>query len=212
MEGIRCFWLSRRIGWEAGRYDSRSSAGCLAPFSSKAGFTQIELLIAIGIIAVLATIVIVGWPRAIAASESARCMTNMRSLQTSLNSYVQDVGHWPQVPEEIDVSSAHNDKAYEDWWIEELKNFGATPDVWMCPTIRRTVVKQSPDGRPRISYTPTPFDRHPYTPYKWSTQPWLVEIGNAHGRGALLCFPDGSIRSVQDVFGAQAKDAMDGVE
>lgn len=176
--------------------------------SRPAGFTQIELLIAIAVIAVLATLVIVGWPRMLASSESARCMNNMRSLHTSLNSYVQDVGHWPQVPEELDVSASKDDKAYEDWWIEELKNFGATPQVWQCPTIRRTVSNKNPDGRPKMCYTPTPFDRNPYTPYKWSTQPWLVEIGNVHGRGANLCFPDGSIRSISDVLGPKMKDAF----
>ncbi len=170
-----------------------------APQNARA-FSLIELSVAIGIIAILATIVLVAWPKIIAASESARCMNNMRSLQTSLNSYVQDVGHWPQVPEEVESSSSENDFAYEDWWLDELKNYGGTVEVWSCPTIRRLVSSKNPKGRPKTSYTPTPFDRNPYTPYKWSTQPWLVEIGNMHGRGALLCFPDGSVHTINEVL------------
>ena len=34
-----------------------------------------------------------------------------------------------------------------------------------------------------------------------STQPWLIEIGNMHGRGAQACFPDGSIRSMDQLVG-----------
>jgi prepilin-type processing-associated H-X9-DG protein len=37
-------------------------------------------------------------------------------------------------------------------------------------------------------------------PYKYP-QPWLIEIGNMHGHGANICFPDGSIRTMNDVIG-----------
>lgn len=166
-------------------------------------FTLIELMISIGIIAVLATMILVGWPRIIAKSEAAHCMGNLRSLQVSLNSYVQDIGHWPQVPPEIDVSASANDAPYEDWWLEELKDFGGTEEVWQCPTIKRMVMSKNPDGRPKISYTPTPFDEQAFTPYRWAKQPWLIEIGNMHGHGAFICFPDGSIKTMGDIIGPQ---------
>lgn len=135
-----------------------------------------------------------------AAIEAARCMQNMRSLHTSLNSYVQQVGHWPQIPEEVDPMDSGEDKAYEDWWIRELESFGVTPPVWQCPTIRRLVSRKDEDGRPRMHYSPTMFDEHPLTPYRWATQPWLIEIGNMHGHGAYLIFPDGSIRTMYDII------------
>lgn len=161
---------------------------------------MIELFVSIGILAILATIILIGWQRIVASSAKVKCMENMRSLHVSLNSYVQDKGHWPQVPPEIDVNSASDDSAYEDWWLEELKDFGGTPEVWQCPIIKRTVSSKDPKGRPKIHYTPTPFDSKPMTPYRWSTQPWLVEIGNIHGNGALLIFPDGSIKTINDIL------------
>ena len=130
-------------------------------------------------------------------------MSNMRSLQVSLASYVQDRGHWPQVPPEIDVSASENDAAYEDWWLEELKDYGGTEKVWQCPTIKRMVMSKNPDGRPKISYTPTPFDELAFTPYRWAKQPWLIEIGNMHGHGAFICFPDGSIKTMGDIIGPE---------
>ena len=123
-------------------------------------------------------------------------MAHMRSLQVSLSAYLQDRGHWPQEP---DFASDQN--AYEDWWLNEMAPYGATAEVWMCPSIKRLVSAKSTDGRPKIHYTPTMFDENPGTPYKWSTQPWLIEIGNMHGHGANICYPDGSIRSMDEVAG-----------
>ncbi len=168
-------------------------------------FTLNELLVCIGILSILIGLGFFGWSRLLASSATVRCMGNMRSLQVSLASYVQEKGHWPQVPPELDVSSSKDDAKYEDWWVNELAPFGATPAVWQCPIIKQQISNKDSDGRPKIHYTPTPFDARPATPYRWSTQPWLVEIGNVHGRGALICFPDGSIKSMSDMLASQGK-------
>lgn len=59
---------------------------------------------------------------------------------------------------------------------------------------------KSKDRRPRIHYTPTMFDDKQGTPYKWPKQPWLIEIGDMHGNGALAGFPDGSTRAINDIL------------
>ena len=166
--------------------------------SPSRGITLIEIIAVVAILGILATLVLLvngGLP---SRAEAPRCMANMRSLQVSLASYLQDMGHWPQEP--VDQTGG-SEAAYEDWWIKELAPFGGTPEVWQCPSIRRLVSSKSKDGRPKIHYTPTMFDEHPGTPYRWSTQPWLIEIGNMHGHGAHVCFPDGSIRSMDDIVG-----------
>lgn len=161
------------------------------------GITLVEILAVVAIIAILAGLFIKFQPQLLARAEGARCMSNMRSLQVALAAYVQDQGHWPQPPEGLDGPS--DDNAYEDWWINVLKPYGISPEIWMCPSIKRLVTNRTKDGRPKMHYTPTPFDEKPGTPYKWATQPWLIEIGNMHGFGALICFPDGSIRTMDDV-------------
>lgn len=58
--------------------------------SRSAGFTLLEIMIALGIIAVIAAI---AWPTlsmAVAKSHSARCIANLRSLGVSLNLYLAD--------------------------------------------------------------------------------------------------------------------------
>lgn len=166
---------------------------------SSGGFTVVEVVVVALILGVLFLIISKGVPYYRDRAEGVKCAQNMKSLSVSLGSYVQDVGHWPQEPE--DIWLANNNNAYEDWWLKTLEPYGGTEMVWQCPTIRRKVVVKSKAGRPKVHYTPTMFDATPYTPFKWSTQPWLVEIGNMHGRGALLCFPDGSVRSMSDVAG-----------
>lgn len=162
------------------------------------GFTLVELLASIAILGILLALAVMVWPKNVVLAEKVKCIGNMRSLQASLAAYVQDVGHWPQMPAEMDTSP--DDSNYEDWWLNELAPYGGSPEVWMCPTIKRLVCSKNANGRPKIHYTPTMFDDKPMTPYKWRTQPWLIEIGNMHGHGANICFPDGSIRTMDDVI------------
>jgi len=168
-------------------------------YQTKEGFTFLEILASVCIIGVLSASIFYSLGRLPMQAEAPRCMANMRSLQVSLAAYLQDKGHWPQEP--VD-QLGNNENAYEDWWIAELKPYGAEEATWMCPTIKRLVTNKSKDGRPKVHYTPTMFDKHPATPYRWSTQPWIIEIGNMHGQGALSCYPDGSIKSMDEVVGS----------
>lgn len=161
-------------------------------------FTVIEILVTVGIIAVLITIAFKYSSSWFGRAEGVRCAQNLKSLQVSLAAYVQDVGHWPQEPQEL--REGDNQDASEDWWLKELEPYGATAEVWKCPSITRLVSSKDPEGRPKLHYTPTPFDERAFTPFRWATQPWLVEIGNMHGRGALICFPDGSVKSMDDIL------------
>lgn len=160
-----------------------------------------EVLVGLFIAALLATLFVAIASHFSERAEAVKCANNLKSLHVSLAGYLQDVGHWPQEPN--DVWASNDNDAYEDWWIATLKPFGATEKVWQCPTIYRKVTSHSSKGRPKVHYTPTMFDDKPYTPYKWSTQPWLVEIGNMHGQGALIGFPDGSVKPMDDVMKGQ---------
>ncbi len=164
----------------------------------RSAFTVLETLVTIAIIAVVVTLVLVGLRHYRERAEAIRCGSNMRSIQVALAAAVQDEGgRWPQIPVEVDIDP---DRA-EDWWFDQLKNYGITENTWKCPTIQRKVVSRTENGRPRLHYQPTQFDDRAGTPYKWTTQPWLVEIGNMHGGGPLLSFPDGSIKGMDEVVG-----------
>lgn len=160
------------------------------------GFTVLEILAVAGIVAILAALAAFAYRPLIARAENAKCITNMRSLHTSLNAYVQDKAQWPQEPPELQDNERTD--ALEDWWIEALRPYGAPIEVWRCPTIFRALQKSNPDERPKIHYLPSKFEPGALSPYRWSTQPWLIEIGNMHGQGGNICFPDGSIRQMDE--------------
>lgn len=155
-----------------------------------------ELLATVAIIVILVALVVPVGRGYFEKSDAVVCMNNMRNLLPAFNAYIQEKGHWPQEPVEIWNSS--DDDAHEDWWIAEMKPYGLDEKNWQCPTIRRQVASKDPNGRPHLHYSPTMFDADSMTPYKWTTQPWFVEIGNMHGRGAHICFPDGSIKTIND--------------
>ena len=163
--------------------------------------TLIEVLITIGIIVVLAGIIIAISPYIRDRAEAARCTNNLRQLQLAFSSYIQSEGHWPQEPPEFNEDTPVN--VMEDWYIDALEPYGATEAIWRCPTIYRRVTSKSKDNRPKIHYSPTMFDELPGTPYKWPKQPWLIEIANMHGAGALVCFPDGSVRPFNELLKPQ---------
>ena len=155
------------------------------PCGVRRGFTLIELLAVISIVAILAALGVAGWGPMIARAEGVKCLSHMRSLHASLAAYVQDAGHWPQEPE---TDTAEIDA---DWWINELKPYGATGEVWLCPTIKRAQQPMPEKDRWRIHYNPGMFGPNPSDPYKFSTQPWLVEVvgkdqGHSGGGGRIL--------------------------
>jgi hypothetical protein len=109
LTGALVFWqistLLVRLHWTQFRFTNRA-------------ITLVEVLVGVGIIAILAGIVFKAVPYLRDRAEGVRCVTNMRSLQVSLAAYVQDKGHWPQEPEAI--SGSDDSDAYEDWWLDEL--------------------------------------------------------------------------------------------
>ena len=156
---------------------------------------MIELLVTVAIIGILAGLLFAVIPAIIRRAELARCTNNLKQLHVIFAAYVQEKGHWPQAPENQDPSSAVS----ENWWLTEMKDYGSTLTIWQCPTFKRLVTARSGNGRPKLSYSPTSFDSLPNTPFRWTTQPWFIEDADMHGHGALLCFPDGSVRPMDEV-------------
>ena len=79
----------------------------------QSGFSLIELAVTIAIVGLLATLVAMNYKGLMMKVSKANCISNMRSLHVSFSSYVNDVGCWPQVPEEL----ASGESDYEGWWI-----------------------------------------------------------------------------------------------
>ena len=96
------------------------------------GFTILELLISVSIIAVLAAMVLALSDTIRRRAEQAACVGNMRSLFAALSAYNTDYGHFPQAPENND------EQAFWDFWFETFEEeYDIPKKTWICPTYRR---------------------------------------------------------------------------
>ena len=157
--------------------------------SSIKGFTILELLIVISIIAVLASIILALSDMIRRKAEQAACAQNMRSLFAALSAYNVDNGHFPQAPESTE------EETFWDFWITTFEEEYDIPrKTWICPTYRR-LNRTKDEEEMKGTYLPTRFSASSaLAAYRWGNQPWLVEIGDHHGEGMLVLYPDGSVR------------------
>ncbi len=165
------------------------------------GFTVLELIAIITVIAILALLIFPVFASVRKQPEAIRCMQHMRALHSSFSAYIVDRGHWPQQPPQLT-----SENAVASWWLSEMKNYGAPPEVWQCPTLARELSegKRSEEETPKLHFVPGRFDDNQFSPYRWSTQPWLASLCD-HGKGSLILFPDGHIESFQEIYERFAK-------
>ncbi len=156
----------------------------------RGGFTLIELLLVAAIVIVLTSVVFALTGSLRRKAEMAACVANMKSIFTALSTYTTDHGHWPQVPESV----LADEEKLTDWWEAVLSEYDISEKTWQCPTYKR-LSAASKQGEGKLCYIPTMFDgASTLTPYRWPNQPWLMEIGDHHGKGPLVLRPDGSVR------------------
>lgn len=155
---------------------------------------MLELLAVITIIGILAVLVFPAIGTVQKRVEMVRCTGQMRSIHTSLAAYLAEHGNvWPQP--NVQIASPAEDK----FWVSTLEPYGAgDPKGWLCPTTMRMLEEDGREAK-SLHYLPALFDEKPGTAFKWSNMPWLIEVADAHEKGNLASFPDGSIRP----FGSQ---------
>ena len=161
---------------------------------------MLEVLAVTSIIAILVLLAYPNMHDYLARAREVVCMGNMKSINAALHLYLLDhEAVWPQQPEE------HDTKPWDEFWIRTLKGYGITEKTWQCPEIqaRLTPVARRQEDIPKVHYTPTSFPPIKGIAYRWSTQPWLIEKANAHGKGSLISFPDGSVKPLFKVLAEQ---------
>lgn len=170
------------------------------PLWLKRGFSLLELLIALAVIAILATLTIPLISGLRSRAQRAQCMANLKTLYVGANLYVQQNNQWPQI-----LVIANKDKTSEEiaaLWIAALEPFNVPRQSWICPTHQEAL--GNPDytkpENTRIDYGTTTFDDKPTTPHEWPGQPWFVEEGDVHGNGQLIIFADGSISDLKTLL------------
>ena len=131
-----------------------------------AGWTLTEIVVAVGILALLVTLSFPAFNYLRAKMEFAACVANLKSLHAGLSVHLQDHGMvWPQYPGNLTDEGGDDEKDNTN-----LDHFSA-------------------------SYGVTLFDETPNSAYRWF-QPWVIESGQNHGRGQgpNMIMPDGEVR------------------
>jgi len=162
----------------------------------RSGFTLLELLVALGITFLLAGLIYLNAGSLVASAQQVICASRMRSLHSGLSLYMQDHKMiWPQGPEPRQAGWAN-------FWITALAPYGIQEKTWTCPVIGKWT-QGSNDPELSLHYVPTMFDATPNVANQWTRMPWLIEIGDAHGKGPLMLFPDRSVKPYAKVLAEQ---------
>lgn len=142
------------------------------------------------VIAIVAAMLFESFKSLEARAARTNCTSNLRNLYVALDASTRDQNHWPQCPFEI------GHPQFDIWWLKEMSRYNLSRASWECPAYKKLQAsgEATKTDEKVIDYVPTPFDDQPRTPYKWPNQPWAVEVGDFHGDGNLILFPDGSIK------------------
>ena len=177
---------------------NRASAR-LRSVSREGAFTLRELLIVIGVVAVLAALLVPVTSAMRARAQRLQCTANLRTLYNAANLYVQQNGSWPQISMEDTGDNSFQD--YARGWIAALAPFGPTQQTWICPTIQNRMgnPSYSQPENVRIDYYAMAFNDKPTSPYEFARRPWFIETADVHGHGNLLIFADGSVSDLKTV-------------
>ena len=98
---------------------------------NKKSFTLIELLVVIAIIGVLSTVVLISLKSIRAKARDARRLSDMKQIQTALEEYYSDYGHYPQENSSNGSWEISNEDGGD--FIDDLKDKGYMDTVPVDP-------------------------------------------------------------------------------
>ena len=108
------------------------------------GFTLVELLVVLAVIAVLAGMLLPALGRAQAKARQAACLSNLRQVGLGFALYQED--HQGRFPDRRDLKRSLGYRPWTDWPLSDpragwavgvLKSALGNTAVWRCPAIRR---------------------------------------------------------------------------
>jgi prepilin-type N-terminal cleavage/methylation domain-containing protein/prepilin-type processing-associated H-X9-DG protein len=154
----------------------------------RGAFTLVELLVVIGIIALLIGILMPALSGARRSANNAKCMSNMRQLGLALRMYCEAYkGHMPYTairPQNYDVfgQSFTNDEVF--WWVR-IQLDGYLPGI-DDPSTNKTIAQCPADERP---FTPSSYTgpRGEWFRCSYGINPWMSIIDGYDGPPNGIC-------------------------
>ncbi len=142
---------------------------------AQAGFTMIEILAVLGIIAVLAAVMAPSIVKHITDSKEVRAQHETEAIATAMADFYKDCGHWPT---HNDADHRASDQEVRLLWTSD----GQTPaqvagagwtDLNPRDTFENQLINNTPNGAGANAYTTTGENRWdgPYT-LRFKPDPW----------------------------------------
>jgi prepilin-type processing-associated H-X9-DG protein len=148
------------------------------PFVSRrqiaAAFALIELMVVIGIVALLAALLLAELANAKASARSIACRSNLRQIGIALNSYTHDEEQYPPYEEEDPGLLL-----IYAWPAHLLSHLGSNTAVFRCPAANRDMEwTQAPNGPRKF-----PFNVTAYSKFSYGYNAFGVASGGGIGTG-----------------------------
>jgi prepilin-type N-terminal cleavage/methylation domain-containing protein/prepilin-type processing-associated H-X9-DG protein len=173
---------------------------------SKEGFTLVELLVVVSIIAMLASLLMPAIQSGIEKARRARCMGNLQQIGVAVQQYMADPENQNQFPpiynvgtSNTNVTGAGSNSPLQP--LQCLSNYGATMALLVCPS------DNSPDpDYGSYLWSPVLQGEHPqnvniyrrggvFTITKLSTMTVCTDKGMPHGGKLNVLRADGHVES-----------------
>lgn len=112
------------------------------PVGRCVGFTLTELLVVIGLIAVLISLLLPVLGRARAAANATTCLSNLRQMSTAWTIYLTE--NRGRLPEYAWYSPFQPEVAYRSYWLGVLDAYKVRDDALLCPSAAEAIAYGQP--------------------------------------------------------------------
>jgi prepilin-type N-terminal cleavage/methylation domain-containing protein/prepilin-type processing-associated H-X9-DG protein len=114
------------------------------------GFTLTELLVVVGLIAVLISLLLPAVSKARAAANASACLSNLRQMGTAWSMYVAE--NRGRLPEYFDAVGPTPDVAWKSYWPGILDSYKVRGAAILCPAARTPVPFDQNSGFGNVNY------------------------------------------------------------
>ncbi len=158
---------------------------------SRGGFTLVEMLVVVGILAVLAAIIFPVFMQARGKARQAQCISNLKQLGLALEMYASD--HDERYPFAVDPADTYCPQIWDGFpeWQALISRMPRLKDVIQPYAKSREVLHCASDtGYDHLEGTPYPLDAEP-TAFEavGSSYHWRTEVAFEHLGPSLLARP-----------------------
>ena len=107
------------------------------------GFTLTELMVVVGLIAVMISLLFPALGKAKAAANSTACLSNLRQMGNAWTMYVTE--NRGRLPDFIWSTPLTPDVAWQGYWLGILDNYHVKDDALLCPEAREAMPYNQPN-------------------------------------------------------------------